>query len=149
MSAPLVHCVIVRPGLDRGMLAAQVLHAAAESADGLHDARTHALALEARSEEELLAMLAEVRARGLRGVEGVEDDPPWSGVLMAIGISPTAKDNLNFLRHLPLIKTRPGSSEKEHCFTAEVAGSSPARGPTVAEATPPTRGGGMAISPGS
>jgi len=51
VSDPLVHCVIVRPGLEVGMVAAQVLHAAAESAAGLHDATTHALVLEARTED--------------------------------------------------------------------------------------------------
>ena len=135
---PLTHCVIVRPGLDRGMLAAQILHAAAESADGLHDSRTHALAVEARSDEELRAMLEQARSRGLRCVEVVEDTPPWTGAIMAVGIAPTAKNDLRFLQHLPLIKEpRRGSSEKEHRLSkAEVAGLSPAPGSSHTEVLP-------------
>lgn len=122
---PVTHCVIVRPALERGLLAAMIVHAAGESSMGRADSRTHALALEARSVEELEATATEAERRGLAPVRIVEPDAPWNGQLMAVGIPPHYRDRLRWLQHLPLIRS--GSSEKEHRPPRpEVAGSSPA-----------------------
>ena len=123
----MIHCVIVRAGLPLGVMAAQIIHAAGESAAGLPDSNTRALAVEARSDGEMYETLDRIRERGLAHVEIHEPDAPYKGALLAIGIRPVAKGCLKFLQHLPLIKSRSGSSEKEQQVpNLQVAGSSPA-----------------------
>lgn len=129
MRGPLTHCVIVRPNLGAGLLAAMVIHAAGESSPGNLPDTTHALALQARTVDELEAAVQLIRARGLRCVEVREPDAPWNGALMAIGIEPVERARLRFLQHLPLVRSCPSSSAKEQQVpNLQVAGSSPASG---------------------
>lgn len=87
-SAPLTHYVVVRADLPRGVLAAQVIHAAGDSVHGELPERTHAVALAARDREHLERIEqqlidARIPHRAIR-----EPDPPWCGALMAIGLEP-------------------------------------------------------------
>lgn len=89
-AAPLTHYVIVRDDLPRGVLAAQIVHAAGESSPGTLPPDTTAVVLRVGSEAELArleARLAEgdVSHRAIR-----EPDAPWHGALMAIGLAPVA-----------------------------------------------------------
>ena len=84
----LTHYCIVRADLPRGVLAAQLIHAAGESAPGGLGSGTRAVALAARDEAHLRVI--ERRLQGLdidhRAIR--EPDPPWGGALMAIGLAP-------------------------------------------------------------
>lgn len=82
------HYVIVRPNLPTGVLAAQVIHAAGESAEERVQNGTHAVALVAKSpghlgEIESKLIRLDIPHRAIR-----EPDPPWNNELMAIGIRP-------------------------------------------------------------
>ena len=86
----LTHCCVVRVDLPRGTFAAQLIHAAGESAGGSLSSGTIAVALGAKDEDELLAVERQLRARGIPHRAIREPDPPWNGALMAIGIEPVA-----------------------------------------------------------
>lgn len=100
---PLTHYVIVRADLPRGVLAAQLVHAAGESSTGTLPPDTTAVALGVAGEDELLALeqrlvAARVSHRAIR-----EPDPPWCGALMAIGLVPVA-DRASVRAHLRALK---------------------------------------------
>lgn len=105
MSGVLTHYCVVRDDLPRGVLAAQLIHAAGETGAGLRG--MFAVALAVGGEAELLQIedrlrFYEVPYRAIR-----EPDPPWCGQLMAIGVVPAARDDRQIrrvLRHLPLLK---------------------------------------------
>jgi len=84
----LTHFCIVRSDLPLGVIAAQLVHAAGESAPGGLPSGTHAVVLGVDNE----AALQEIEARLFQfGVpfHGIrEPDSPWLGALMAIGIPP-------------------------------------------------------------
>ncbi|MEZ4452415.1 MAG: peptidyl-tRNA hydrolase [Nannocystaceae bacterium] len=87
------HYCIVRADLPRGVLAAQLIHAAGHSADlhagpGPLPAGTRAVALAADDEPHLATIVARARALGVAHVAIHEPDPPWSGALMAVGLAP-------------------------------------------------------------
>ena len=86
----LTHYCVVREDLPRGVLAAQLIHAAGESAPGDLPSGTIAVALAARDEAHLAALELELRRRGVPHHAIREPDPPWRGALMAIGIEPVA-----------------------------------------------------------
>jgi hypothetical protein len=99
------HYCVVRDDLPRGVLAAQLIHAAGESGAG--QLGLYAVALAVHGEAEL--RLVEDRLRFLeiphRAIR--EPDPPWCGQLMAIGVVPMARDDRRLqraLRRLPLLK---------------------------------------------
>lgn len=73
------------------MLAAQLIHAAGESARGGVAPGTHAVALAARDEDHLAAIEGQLRAAAIPHWAIREPDPPWSGALMAIGVEPVAE----------------------------------------------------------
>ena len=97
------HYVIVRNDLPRGVLAAQVIHAAGESSDRVPKG-THAVCLSARNEGEL----ARVEERLIQGdvphVAVREPDAPWDNALMAIGIVPMPRSNPNLRRAVSRLK---------------------------------------------
>lgn len=104
------HFVIVRDDLPRGVLAAQVIHAAGESTDGPVPSGTHAVALAAPSEEALERIEQRLIEHDVPHTSIREPDAPWNGALMAIGIRPMPQSNPNLRRavkRLPLLKERP------------------------------------------
>ena len=86
--AHLSHFCVVREDLPRGVLAAQLVHAAGESAPGGLPSGTHAVVLGVENE----AALHEVERRlfqfGVPHHAIREPDAPWLGALMAIGVVP-------------------------------------------------------------
>jgi hypothetical protein len=85
---------------------AQTIHAAGESSHGLLlPEGTYAVALHARSELELQAVEAKLKAAGIPHRAIREPDPPYVGELMAIGIHPIAGEEVRrLLSSLPLVK---------------------------------------------
>ena len=89
-----------------GVQLAQVVHAAGESVRGIElPENTHAVALHARSEDELLAVEAKLRAAGVPHRSIREVDAPYQGQLMALGIHPLAGQEVRrLLSSLPLAR---------------------------------------------
>ncbi len=92
------HYVIVRADLPKGVMAAQIIHAAGESALRPIPEGTHAYALEVDNEDQLRAMSDRLRAGGVPHVLVVEPDAPYHGQAMAIGCIPTV-DRERVRRH--------------------------------------------------
>lgn len=80
----------MRADLPRGVLAAQVVHAAGESSPGALPPNTTAVVLSVRSEAHLERIEARLVAGGVAHRAIREPDAPWQGALMAIGICPVA-----------------------------------------------------------
>lgn len=111
---PLTHYVVVRGDLPRGLLAAQVTHAAGESSPGKLPAGTHAVVLTA-SPDELLALQERLSAAGVPHViirdrhvhlvAGEKLVPYGEEEPMAIGLEPAPRSLVR--RHvssLPLLR---------------------------------------------
>jgi 7-keto-8-aminopelargonate synthetase-like enzyme len=80
------HICIIRADLPLGVQLAQTIHAAGESSPGNLPEHTHAIALHAKDEQELLDLEkklieAKIDFKAIR-----EPDMPWNGQLMTIGI---------------------------------------------------------------
>lgn len=86
--APLTHYVIVRQDLPLGFLAAQVVHAAGESACGPVPVGTHAVVLAVRDELELRQVASRLASKCVKHAMILEVDAPYAGQATAIGISP-------------------------------------------------------------
>ena len=84
----LTHFCIVRKDLPRGVLAAQLIHAAGESSGQVPEG-TYAVALAARNEGHLSLLEQKLKDAGLPHHAVREPDAPWNGALMAIGLAPT------------------------------------------------------------
>lgn len=84
--------MIVRSDLPLGFLAAQVVHAAGESAAplGKLDPGTNAVVLAVPDESTLAALGARLAAAGVWHAAIYEPDAPWLGALTAIGLAPQA-----------------------------------------------------------
>jgi hypothetical protein len=97
---------LVRRDLPLGVQLAQVVHAAGESTQGVElPENTHAVALHARSQDELLAMEGKLRAAGIPHRSIREVDAPYEGQLLAIGIHPFAGQEVRrLLSSLPLAR---------------------------------------------
>jgi peptidyl-tRNA hydrolase len=96
---------VVRDDLPRGVLAAQLIHAAGESSPGGIPDDTHAVALAARDEASLLELEARLLSAGVVHHAVREPDEPWCGALMAIGFPPQDRVNLRrLLSSLPLLR---------------------------------------------
>lgn len=105
LSNPITHYVLVREDLPRGVLAAQIVHAAGESSPGGLAEGTYAVVLSVKDESSLEREAKRLRARGVDLVEIRETDAPYGGALMAIGLVPARKEVLR--RHvasLPLLR---------------------------------------------
>jgi hypothetical protein len=98
----------VRRDLPLGTLAAQLIHAAgASSASGpALPPETRAIALMVEGEAELAVLAERLELAAVRHVAIREPDPPWSGALMAIGISPFVdlRAARRVLARLPLLR---------------------------------------------
>lgn len=96
--------MIVRSDLPRGVLAAQVVHAAGESSTGNLKSGTYAVALQA-SEIELHALAARLQIAGVPHTKIIENNDEYAGQLMAIGVRPAPRDQLRrYFSSLPLLK---------------------------------------------
>lgn len=84
------HVCIVRRDLPRGVLAAQLIHAAGESAPVGLPSGTHAVALGVESEAALEKLERRLIKFGVPHHAIREPDSPWCGALMAIGVVPMA-----------------------------------------------------------
>lgn len=101
----LVHICVVRADLPRGVLAAQLIHAAGESGAGAVPRGTHAVALAARDEAHLEALARRLSFEGVPHRLIREPDAPWRGALMAIGLPPRSPSpRVEALRRLRLLQ---------------------------------------------
>ena len=102
----LTHYCIVRADLPRGVLAAQLIHAAGESSPGGLPEGTRAVALAARGELHLASIERRLQQLGIDHRAIREPDPPWGGALMAIGLAPVHDRTplRRALRRLPLLE---------------------------------------------
>ena len=107
------HYCICRTDIPLGNICAQLLHAAGESAALFGSAlppNTHAVALSASSEEELLKLELRAKQRSVRFCAIREPDAPFNNALVAIGFVPSPKSVFkSLLGRYPLIKTLGGS----------------------------------------
>ena len=87
-AGPWTHYVVVRDDLRCGVLAAQIVHAAAESWPGGLPSGTRAVVLAARDEAHLPAIEHRLIRERVGHVAIREPDSPWHGQLMAIGMVP-------------------------------------------------------------
>lgn len=102
---PLFHYAVVRRDLPLGILAAQILHAGGESSPGNLPDGTHAVVLAVPGEAELAAVGHRLTLAGIPHVRIIEDSPPYSGQLMAIGVSPGPRKEVHrCLSSLPLLR---------------------------------------------
>lgn len=87
------HYVIVRRDLPVGLAAAQIIHAAGESArlGASLPPGTHAVALFADDQEQLAEIGRALDAAGIPCVAIREDDPPYAGQLVAVGCAPVER----------------------------------------------------------
>lgn len=89
--APLYHYVVTRSDLPTGVLAAQTIHAAGESAAlRVPDPGTRAVALTADAGE-LEDLEQRLIAAGVAHVAIREPDAPWCGALLAVGLAPAPR----------------------------------------------------------
>ena len=100
------HYCIVRADLPRGVLAAQLIHAAGESSPGGLPKGTRAVALAARDEPDLARIERHLQQLCIDHRAIREPDPPWDGALMAIGLVPVCDRTTlrRALRRLPLLE---------------------------------------------
>lgn len=102
------HYVIVRADILPGLRAAQIIHAAGESAllTKTLPAGTHAVALTADSEAALAEVGRALESAQIPHTRIIENDPPFSDQLMAIGIAPMARSSQlkRLLGRLPTLK---------------------------------------------
>ena len=104
----MAHYCIVRKDIPAGNQAAQLLHAAGESAAPRPEPGCFAIALHADDEDHLLEISAKLDAKGIPHhlVHEAMDDDQWPGQLMAIGINPTTERSRirKVLSSLPLVR---------------------------------------------
>ena len=102
---PWTHYCLTRNDLPPGTQAAQLIHAAGESSPGDLPPHTHAIALTCKDERELEDISFLLFQAGVRHTRIIEDDPPYTGQLMAIGIPPQRRSQLKrLLSRQPLLR---------------------------------------------
>jgi hypothetical protein len=95
----------VRADLPVGVQAAQIIHAAGYSSSGDLPEGTYAVALTTRDESELRSLALTLAREGHRANLIIEQDEPYTGQAMALGIAPCDRRALRpILRKLPLMK---------------------------------------------
>lgn len=96
--------MLVRDDLPRGFLAAQVVHAADESAPGRLDTGLNAVVLAVPDESALSAIADRLAREGIVHRCITEPDAPYFGQLTAIGLRPATKEALRpYLSSLRLL----------------------------------------------
>lgn len=101
---PITHYIIVRPDLPRGVLAAQVTHAAGESSSGDLSPGTYAVVLQA-SPDALISLEQQLIERDVPHRAIRESSGAYEGQLMALGLRPAPRKEVQ--RHvssLPLLR---------------------------------------------
>jgi peptidyl-tRNA hydrolase len=101
----LTHYVIVRRDLPPGLMAAQIVHAAGESAPQRLPPGTYAIVLAVNGPLDLEALSRRLSLADVRHTVVRESDPPYSGQATAIGVEPALRSVLR--RHfssLPLFR---------------------------------------------
>jgi hypothetical protein len=118
---PLIHYVVVRADLPRGIQSAAIVHAAGESAaawlaeqfkaDLLEPAyiglpqETHAVVLTVPDQSALLAVSRRLDMARVRHCPIDEPDAPYSGAWLSLGLFPGAKEVLRrYVSSLPLLR---------------------------------------------
>lgn len=108
--APLYHYTVIRCDIPLGNLAAQLVHAAGESAalfGGPLPPNTHAIVLSAESEAQLLDIEARLVAFKIPHKAIREPDAPFLNQITAIGFIPAPRGTYKkFLSKLPLLKEK-------------------------------------------
>jgi hypothetical protein len=99
----LFHYVVVRADLPRGILAAQIVHAAGESSPGGLPEGTNAVVLAVKDEASLVKLANKLDAQRIRFIRIVEPDAPWNGALMALGFPP-CEERRKHLSSVQLLK---------------------------------------------
>lgn len=95
----------MRSDLERGIQAAQMVHAAGESSPGGLPSGTHVVVLSTKDEGELRDVARRLALAGVAHVCIEEPDAPHLGALMAIGCVPGRKESLRrHLSSLPLLR---------------------------------------------
>lgn len=90
--------------MPRGVLAAQVIHAAGESSSNPVPKGTIAVALEA-SKEQLLSLEKRLIEDNIPHQSIYEPDPPFNGEITAIGVYPDYGDKLRkYFSQFPLVR---------------------------------------------
>jgi len=88
-----------------GLLAAQVTHAAGESSPGNLPEGTCAVVLGVTGPEALQLLKDSLERKGVPHKAVIENDQPYSGQLMALGLVPAPKSKLKgLLRGYPLLR---------------------------------------------
>jgi hypothetical protein len=91
--------------LPRGVQAAQIAHAAGESAPGNLPAGTYAVVLAVEGERALVQAADRLRLAGVAFVSIFEPDAPYNGALMALGLVPGRKEGIRkHVSSLPLLR---------------------------------------------
>lgn len=97
--------MVVRSDLPRGTQAAQIVHAAGESSPGNLSTGTYAVVLHVPDEAALRRIADTLSREGVAFVAIEEDDEPYAGALMALGLAPARKEDVRrHLSQLPLLK---------------------------------------------
>ena len=98
--------MIVRSDLPRGVLAAQLVHAAGESSPGDLEEGTHAYVLSVPDEMSLKEVSARLSRACVPHILITEPNAPYHGQAMAIGLQPTQRkeDLRKHLSSLPLLR---------------------------------------------
>jgi hypothetical protein len=105
VTVPLTHYVIVRTDLPLGLLAAQIVHAAGESAHRPLPPDTHAVVLAVPDEVSLRTVATRLSAAGIEHHLVCEPDAPWYGQAMAIGVCPRDRGAVRrCVSDLPLLR---------------------------------------------
>lgn len=94
LNSHLHHYCLIREDLPLGTIGAQLIHAGARSANGLHDDTTHSVCLAAQNERHLCEIEYRLIEAGIHHISIREPDEPWRNALMAIGIPPQPQKNL-------------------------------------------------------
>lgn len=109
LESSLIHYCVVRADLTVGQQAAQLLHASGESfamSKTLWEENIIGVALNAKDETHLRELSDKLHAAGIQFHGIVEQDSPYTGQLMSIGLYPTRDRDAvrKVLSSLPLIK---------------------------------------------
>ena len=91
--------MLVRKDMSLGQIAAQLVHAAGETATPLPVTGTHAVVLSLKNEEQLFLVAEKLSSRRIPYKVIYEPDSPFNGEATAIGLYPT-KDRKQIRRAL-------------------------------------------------